>query len=822
MKIRYTRTAAILRVTSVALCASLLAIKLGGAARIPSVDSVDPTRASSSTAYALQLDEWVKFDVKLGRPEVKLVTNAIVNSSRIGRRGDVRYAVDYRITDSEGQFLEEGRHWMMSRSSALATTDGRRRWKFVKGPGREVLQNRSFVIQTRDVPRAAEVAVRLGKKEEDTEAIFVRGFVKDLVPPYRAKYLWHRLAQNKRQLLARRNVYSADLLTDFEKENLLRNRWVAIPPIDDAASAVRERLFTVVYRSAEDDQDLADSSSFVHLQPEIVEVIRIPPQSESLVMSVRVGEESSPEQPRLWCRWRDVDNDEIVEEEIEIVSSPIRIERRVRGSTLELRGNHVFGLQVQALSGKERRVLFPERERVRAYRPLGNVPLEFDTVLHWRDSTPFRIHLRVLRSEESSALREVVAVNYELIALDRRVMGRGSLIHSGAISKYASVKIGGEWIPVSDRSIHYLTVPHGCHFVRLSSPVDGLLVSVATRPNDLPLRRTVPKPIHEDVQTGSSLGVGRNWFSIYPSNAGDLIKRGREVFVTVRPRPKSDVVDTTVSYQSKTLHPTTIATGTDVLVRSKPASSGPLDLYRFYELTCGDEREIVCQDARHPPPLEILVIRPRATAGIIEVLLHGESVKQAVTLTRSSYFTLEEVSRGSASLRVDCSGGGRVFMRGCVDPDADVWRKRRVYRLGPSSPLGYRVAKRTAGTERIRFSALQSLDVGSPLVVRVSIQGFQRTSPSAWGSWTAKERVVTLGFGAEAGALGIETDEGEEFAAQSFTVSLGDDVPPGSYDVQVSVVEGEPSWFGARHLVERNSQGSSVRTRRDRSTGGAR
>ena len=68
---------------------------------------------------------------------------------------------------------------------------------------------------------------------------------------YKLRYLWQRLALEKRERLARANVHGVELLTDAEKESLLLNRWVAVAPQGIEGRDYEERkLYTLRERDS--------------------------------------------------------------------------------------------------------------------------------------------------------------------------------------------------------------------------------------------------------------------------------------------------------------------------------------------------------------------------------------------------------------------------------------------------------------------------------------------------------------------------------------------------------------------------------------------
>ncbi len=198
------------------------------------------TDAIRSTAYFVHESKWLEFDIPTQAVGLRLLTNAAVSNTTLPlislerpRRG-WKYALDFELLDDRLQVARQRRYHLRTRISDLQ--DAGREF----GEGKTWFQESSLVpAQTRTIQiplpdvnaRSRRLRVRLGERDEQVKTVVARLYFKYQRPNFDQPYAWSRMSVQARQRLCRASVYPPELLSPWERQNLLRWDWTALPPL---------------------------------------------------------------------------------------------------------------------------------------------------------------------------------------------------------------------------------------------------------------------------------------------------------------------------------------------------------------------------------------------------------------------------------------------------------------------------------------------------------------------------------------------------------------------------------------------------------------
>ena len=191
-------------------------------------------------SYPLSDKDWLTFNVDSKQDYVKITTNAqFLNSPGI----DIDYAVDYEILDDNSKVLYKNTYYLISQKKIY------RKWyskRFLSNPyiinGHYYLSpNQSFTIPLFDFKKKLD-KIRFKRhilKNSKIEGVILRVSVPKNLVPGKSNILWLRLSNNKRKELAQSNFFPHQMLSEGEKENLIKNLTSPIGPTNKKISMIR-------------------------------------------------------------------------------------------------------------------------------------------------------------------------------------------------------------------------------------------------------------------------------------------------------------------------------------------------------------------------------------------------------------------------------------------------------------------------------------------------------------------------------------------------------------------------------------------------------
>jgi len=767
--------------------------------------SSDITGSRTSTAYVLEGDRWALFSLPPLQEVIKVVSNASV-PSHFYQEEDLtcEYALRYQIIDLRDHVVRD--QTVGLRGGALNYKDEETGEIYPAqsylGLGTVPLCSRTTMISLKGLAdEAFRLRLSLGVADPRVSDVIVRVYHNDKPQPYKLRYLWQRLSVEKRERLARANVYGPDLLTDWEKQNLLENRWIGLAPQGIHGRNYFERkLYSLKVRERSTKAEgILPRGLFVSAaQPGTVPV---PQGLQCLRFEFqRLEAKGGLAVVFLDCYRADLPEKQVTESTSDEASWAYRAE--YDGGLLELEASEDVVVRVFVEGQPEEVEITPDLTGISGYLLEAGAPVEFRLVNPEGGRTALRLDVRRLYRETDGNAERVVSWRYELLDGSRRQLAAGSIADVHLPSRYD--RIAGELraARVSDPARRYVCLPPACVSVRLYSNDESVYVSGYTRPFDLSREVEVPESYME-FEKGQL--TAKNWFPIRPENYVECLVNEREVFFKTQTRPRQPA-DYLLggAYDVEACEPLDSAGAYNILtaVERLYAGSRTRTNAYFLRLPPGEAQRVELRSELGGAMVEprLLYLGEDDAVSTLRVFVDGRLQTEVRQASRSNEVVLAPIPSGAHEMRIEGPPGGRVYLnRIAAAREEGLYLERTVHWLGEKK-LSYELEKKTAESESICLR-LYAPAPANESVLRLELAGAHQIESLPVSSWTFRSTRYRVRPGAAQGIEILGSQPLRLCGGELFLLTLGADLGPGRYRLDVSLEGGAPGFLQVAQII---------------------
>jgi len=220
-------------------------------------------KTKKRVVYVLDQEHWTEFPILSKHQLLKVVSNAsIPRANTLNLEDNWQYALNYQILDQNGNLLVERCYHHRTKARILEEHAINGSAIFYFDPNRQPTDGRDMYVNLNDMPQATLLRLRLQSAAPLVKDVAIRVYWREINEEYKLDYLWYRLSNKQRQILARASIYDFDLLHEQEIRNLLRERWVPVGPLGVAGSEYNPRDFYIRKPQPDNPVLYSDKSSF--------------------------------------------------------------------------------------------------------------------------------------------------------------------------------------------------------------------------------------------------------------------------------------------------------------------------------------------------------------------------------------------------------------------------------------------------------------------------------------------------------------------------------------------------------------------------------
>jgi hypothetical protein len=785
--------------------------------------------ARSSTAYVLAVDRWTSFRIPPGQQALKLVTNANVPAIHRGSKDfSCGYSIRYQVVDAHDNVVRD-QHYNLSAGFLVfidEVTGSAVPAHFYRSSDLAPMGSRTLFVNLEGIAdRAVRLNVRVSAADAPIADVAARVYFNERPPPYKLRYLWQRMSAAKKERLARANIYTADLLGDDEKRNLLENRWAALAPLGIEGRDYEERRLYMVNRSEADRQAPTILPRGLPVDAHVVGVIPIPESGGCIRVEIEDIDDGPPagRAPMAYITWFGEDPGDRIDSGIELHGAITTYDRDYGGGYLEIHAGDPIVVRASLASHPADIDITPDPGSVPYYLLRGGEALDFAVSSFHADATALRIDIRRLWLEAPAAAPAPDRLSYQLIDASDRALDGGYISHEERPSSY-DVPVGsfGGW-RVSDPTRHYFWFPPRAVTLRLRSDQEALLVTVYTRPDVLPRNVRVPEDYLAFEKGDDGL---RNWFLIRPRDYAECLRKGSEVLLRIQERPPVYSPHLlSEDFHSDVLEPLGGGIGRKVLTPARDPGDLKLEFSpaRFRRLA-GEEGEnafVWGRPGESTVSPRLICLKSTDDLASIKLFTDGNPYFQGAAASRSSEMDLPALRPGLYRISASVSEPAELYVNALLEPADSLFIERMVHELGPDG-LTYDVWKESAGKETIVVRLFAPPRLASRVRIRARIEGREKVLGiplDSWTFWTSVFDVRPAGVA----AIPVLGSDGESLSGgRMFFLSLGPDLKPGPYRIALTVDEGPPCFVQAVKVASGRRDPRHIFSERDWPGGGAR
>lgn len=784
--------------------------------------------------FQLPDDRWLELDLPKNTDRIRLLANAafdpVVRETLQPDMSPVDYplTIEYEVLTEDGTILQKGQ--CVFRSRIYGLFDEVRDQQAVGGfyKQSELLPGVTHEVALslhRFGGRAVRARVRLGRHAAEIREAVVRSYALIGGAEGFDEYLWDRTSPTWRERLTRTNVYPPELLSEDERQHLLRHRWSAVPPTGIDGADYSERILCL----------MRDFS----LPPEIEPVtiwegqpvaphwrgsipLPDPPGRVRLVLTWLETSAAGPELPMapLIVRWFGVRPDQSSIVEVVPEGSTSSVELNVSGGMLDIESPHLAEVRAwwqpegESLEGAFQPggdLPGPDPDRLspdgyvditpdpvvrKAYRADPESVVEFGISHLEGEATPFRALLQEWIPPDENDSPETPELIWEFLDEAGAVRYSGVIELIAPLSEYDRADQRTPAQNVGELKTFFFSVPPEVDVVRFRSESKAILVSAATRPPDLPYVREVGDdlPLVEEKSD-------RVWFPLIPRNVLELADRQRthQVFLRRRPRDEPAGADGPLKWESFT--PEGNWTARRLLARWEAPDDVRPELLEsvFQQLQAGVEYEVTM-----PTPPGVHQASPRLAfvdvpivPQTLSVFVDGALHETVRVLTSQGEVTLDPIPvRDDHRCRIEVRAADEFPMfLGSLEPGIGPTRLQRFALRWTTEDLEFDYEKVSPGDEMLQMKLFQTLQAETGSEIYCELVGSASRGVGPFESWTLCRRIFQLTPATDSDVVVLETDGERVQQGQLCVIPLGRDLPPGRYRLHLRRDSGDVAYL---------------------------
>lgn len=752
----------------------------------PFADEIDLTDASTrddtsrgTISYLLDGTRWTTFSLPGRMDALRILAHPDVSQRHVPVPGEAfRYGIALEVLDADGAVLQREEHFFRTELITYRdNVDGAEvtARRYTDNPSLPLAVDR-FVLGLDRLPDARAVRFRTAEAPAPLTGVNIRVYRPRSFNDDNVSALWDRLPISEKRALAVGYIYPPDLLTEVERLSILSSRWSPFGPVGiEYRDYVSRRLEIYDPPGARVVEARTTLQGGIYLDASRRVGVLLPERFARLQIAATRPDALLDEDGLSGAP---ITLTAVVEQPFDGRSNRLSFTTDENGTaTLEgLTGGRMIlsaaepvWVRVASVGrNDETRVLTEEVPRVRHQYADAGAPLLLAMDPGLDAPTPVRLDLRAFGAR---AARQVHISLRD--AAGTEVAGHVVSL-AGLSSDYDRLADAPD-VPLSETETVYMAVAPEVAHVEIE-PDAPIVAALYMRPVGVARRIDVPE---EYFARSGERGDNRSWFGVEARSAdGD----GRHVRVErpTRASTAEEAVDPD-ALDWEVFTPLGDWVARRALVPREAAGLSRLGRAVFFQPLASDEEAPLLDPAAFDGP-SVLVAPPDVAEGRYVAFADGREIWSA-TLPASARVSLPSVA-GAGRLRIDGPEGARPLVSG-LDLDRAGYIERRLLRVAPGE-IRFEVTKEGPGREVLAIRLYPTGAVTDRADLGVVLDA-RRPVNVPLATWSDYDRSFNVRLDAtETGAI-LEQGGTRLGAERRMFMVLGEDVPPGSYEMRLTL-----------------------------------
>lgn len=744
----------------------------------------------NSLVYTVKRGQSLTFALTEESALLRIISNAhIAATSSPALDTDWRYGIRYQFLQADGEVLREGVYWQLSRLPVAKTEQGEPDYGEFYLHDKQImpLADRSAIFAWHDLKKAVLLRLSFDTGPKIDEIAF-RAYVPNKISGARLATEWLRMSEQQQDELAQGSVYPATLLSEYEKQNLLKHHWRPLGPQGiDGKDYVSGTLYTRKNFNPQDDGPEMTAAG-LPADPRHPGVLAIPETGGNLAISLKTADGKLPDmpveltlkfygkQPETRLQWQRTWHQETA------ADFPIG------GGLLEIIPSRAVIITASLKNQQALTDITPRPLLVKTYAVQQGIEYP---VLHFQQQ-PAAMRIDIRRIFPPQAGETAAVVEYQWLDQDSRLIQQGLLSAPDQASIYDRLEQDGIG-QVSDPRSYYWHVPAQVKQVRLHASSPYLLANAYNQPANFIKAQKIPE--------GDYWALDRQnwqpaWFPLAAANEQTLLEKQQLQWVAGQLRPPE--VDDNVRqgvYAWQDFLPQDATQAQTILLEDDGTQLRDDRLPSLYcQLPVASEigADIKNPAALHTVAPELIFLRGSRNPFQFSLTVDGQPRLAGPAMGRQGVIRLPELTTGRHRFQLASDGAGLWLMNYLTTCNGKRYLKRRVFRLSGSG-LTFVVHHRADVDELVsgRFFVNAGIQARSQLDVSLDPinpqTGDRQTSAEAW---TFTRRSYDIRPPQDQPAPVLYSDGRQLNRGENFFIALNRDLPQGSYRIRIALKQG--------------------------------
>jgi len=756
-------------------------------------------QALRSEMYLLETNRWLQFDIPSDTPLARLISNASIEATQQPRPGTIwPYAIEYQLVGGDGKIVQTGVYHFKGEYVVFRENNSGRtvQVNYFLEPQLTPLTGGHWMLNFTD-PKLREVRLlrlRLHSHDPEIKEVGVRLYFRKTVPKRKVGYLWNRLSPTQKRNLARGNVYSFDGLNAWEKFCLLRYHWPAsappgIPGRDFKRRAMFIRDDSEMLQVVDEWAPAGIALDELHygLLPltntaglYLVELLRHPPTPDLQVIANSFS----------WYGWQQQETQTL---QLTWSGTNQIVAFTNNNGLLMVGASAPLYLRLFLVEDGRTNEVTPEPVHLLAFMCTPTNPVEY-VIDHVNDApTLFRVDLR--RGCMAGDNPTPSAIRYEILGQWGDTLQTGEVTLTNTVTPYDWLHTRNGMADVTEPQSLCFVLPHTVRVVRIISLEGTVLVNAYSRPSQLARKLRVP----EDYFPSTIAPTQPAWFTLRPPDQVKRREAGQTCLVRVQPRfPAFDPLVLAGLYEWDSFLPHRYAQGHMVLVPIKTSRAPRAEAlpFRYMPVSVGVTQQVHFVAPQDKPDVEpvLILVCTNDSHERVSVGLDGQTVFESYLQGNITEIRLGNLKSGAHQLHINANSTLAAYLNYLAHEGEPAYL-RRFCVMVTSNVLHFPYVKQSADAELLVlriFSPLSTNPEPYQVRVKLNIPSERPLGPFAGVTLLEREALVTpvqTGWVSLVPAQPGQLDDG-----QPVFLSVGPDLPPGQYEIEVHINATPPRW----------------------------
>lgn len=756
------------------------------------VDTTNPypdVDSARRNAYLLEKSEWLSFDLEANSDRLRINTTAAVNDT-LPEEADIRYSIEYKVTDSKGNELSSGLHWLKTKaSSQVEVPDGQiipRYFFSEKKYKAGIIQ--PLYLRTEDWPAARQLFIRFSESESALLGVAVT--VAQRLPKSKGEIsiLWRRMGEAKRQqIAAQHHIYPHFLLTESEIEAILSHDWKQVGPSGvDKLDFRSIGLFTVGEHSP---SIKLISQNKAGLFVDAGRNLTVPIHKDGLVTLEFKEEDGNAIDASVLVRWHPYEAGIPEDYHLSLQDGQNVWSANLKAGLLEIVSTTYLNI-TPLVTPDEETTAHPKHYR----RPIlltPELPLSYSINHLSNQLTPIRVALRSMQIDNFGHSIPDSRVDATWQSGDQISTSIHYPDYAPSLYDRQMLQESSGW--VSKPQMYYFINSRDVDSVTFTSN-SPVLIQVSTRLEKLPLTRSIP--IHQrgwfDPKNYQNL-----WYPVRPTEYRQRLYGGATLPIHSQHKPvisdSDDFTDLSVVTQYHPIEESALALRI-MSPLSDESKLTQISSFRRYRKLTNDSKIVELEsDSEISSISPAIIFRKGAESPFqVQVNIDGTTILNRWVMGASGKLSLPSLSPGRKQITINSVSGDWYINH--VDVGTPSLVEYQCYLLGKDQPLSFMVQKDFPQL-LVNLQLFVAMSENRRSVIELELH---HTLPvgefSAYSVPIRRWQIDPPHYGQAAG-FALNKEAMEVNSGTRFVYLLNEDLPQGQYLIKVRLLSGAPGFL---------------------------